>query len=412
MITDDAFLNYADKVDDDAKRRNNSRSSSDFQYEDIKWVGCETGVPLIIRAVGGAPGSKLDDTTAKIVTIAWVKADDGKFIKLIRPSFQEDSNFIINRIISKVNSVKWSNGQKSFPVKENHPDIYNLIEKNGYEEGDPKYNFDKGWKGKEVIIMNVIDRQDMEWHMENKHTKLLAKSVTIGTNGSEFVDEGVSSYSVNPTLAHLFRSYGSWEKYDLGFTRTGNRDLAYRIINATNSRFEIQPVELQKYISTENHLTQEEESWERYDLNKLYKVTTYSKLFNRLKNTILKIDVALGTDFLPELKELSERESKEKAAEKENADSYTSPTIEEEIVEEVTVAPVRTRQPISAAPSENYVPYIEDAIKGKLISVDKVNDEWKVDWDYPIEQLAACPDCGFPSPLEAKVCPHCGAKFD
>ena len=36
-------------------------------------------------------------------------------------------------------------------------------------------------------MMNVIDRAQMDWHNENKHTMLLAKSVNIGTDGTEYL---------------------------------------------------------------------------------------------------------------------------------------------------------------------------------------------------------------------------------
>ena len=284
MISDELFESYAAEEEAAASK---SYKSGDFEsrdYEEVKWVGCDINKPTIFRAVGGPPNSNIDNTTAKIAVISWVIDDKGKKMKLVRPSMTENNNYIINRIISKVLSPKWVNQQRTYPVKDEHPDIYNIITKNGLPETDSRYKMDKGWQGKEVIIMNVIDREDMEWHKANKHTKLLAKSITKGNNGVEFVDEGVSSYAVQSKLTHFFRSYGSWEKYDLAFIRTGKMENPYTIVNASKTPEEIAS-EYRHFISEEKSLTSEEESWERYDLNKMYKPTSAIKLFNRLRNT-------------------------------------------------------------------------------------------------------------------------------
>ena len=439
MISDELFESYAAEEEAAASK---SYKSGDFEsrdYEEVKWVGCDINKPTIFRAVGGPPNSNIDNTTAKIAVISWVIDDKGKKMKLVRPSMTENNNYIINRIISKVLSPKWVNQQRTYPVKDEHPDIYNIITKNGLPETDSRYKMDKGWQGKEVIIMNVIDREDMEWHKANKHTKLLAKSITKGNNGVEFVDEGVSSYAVQSKLTHFFRSYGSWEKYDLAFIRTGKMENPYTIVNASKTPEEIAS-EYRHFISEEKSLTSEEESWERYDLSKMYKPTSAIKLFNRLRNTIKRIDVAIGTHFYEELEQLAkvEKEAYEEEAAKKALQNPVVSTpiteVEEAPLEEnisiasshkvdipewntsaaqTTAAPaVRTRVSSSQRVKLPYEDSLSEEDRALIKSVTLKDDgTYDVEWNCSIEALAGCPTCKTPSPLTATRCPVCGMQF-
>ena len=431
MVSDELFESYAAEEEAAASRSTKSGSFEPREYETIKWVGCEVGKPTIFRAVGGPPNSNIDASTARFVNICWVIDDNGKKMKLIRPSLTEDSNYIINKIISKVLSPKWVNQQKTYPVKDKYPDIYNIIKKNGVAETDKRYKYEKGWQGSEVIIMNVIDRGDMEWHKANKHTKLLAKSVAPSQNGGEFVEEGVSAYAVHPKLIHLIRSYGSWEKYDIAMIRTGKMDNPYTIINASKTPEEVTPASYRQFISEEKVLTEEEDSWERYDLNKLYSPTSPIKIFNRMKKTIGRIDAALGTHFYEELENLAkaEKEKLEKeAAEKaqQNPTTVTSiDEVEEAPLEENLVIPPRVEEPVEpAAPAVRTrataqtrieLPYentLSEENRALIKSVtQKPDGSYDIVWDCSIDALAGCPTCKAPSPLTATRCPVCGMQF-
>lgn len=406
---DDAmFEQYAEAQENKSSKTPNTTRD----YEDIAWTGCEQGIPKIVRVIGGAPDSNIDDFTAKTVNIAWIVDDSGKRFKLIRPSIDVDGNYIINKIISRVMAPKWVNKVKTFPVQERFPEIYNIVKRNGLADGDKQAKFDKGWMGKEVLIMNVIDRSKMDWHRENKHTMLLAKSVTEGRDGGSFVDEGISSYAVNNRLAHLFKSYGSWKRYDLAFTRTGKMDTPYVIVNATRTPEEV-PSSYRSFISDANTLTDEEMSWEAYNLNKLYKVTSPIKIYNKLKGTIARIDAALGTSFLKDL-EREVEEEKRKLAESQ-PQSYTSPTGEMETNPEAATA-LRTRPVVGKGESNDRERLPYESTLGELASkikkvTHKTGNTYDVEWDMPVEQLAACPYCQTASPLEATSCPACGNSF-
>lgn len=438
---DSLFKQFAKKAEADAKKASTG-TYVPRDFEEIKFTGLETGIPSILRAVGGPFNSNLDNTTARTVTIAWVVGDDGKKFKLIRPSFQEDPNYIINRIISRVKQIKWVNGEKTFPVKDKFPEIYNLVDKNGLSKDDSRCKFDKGWTGKEVLLMNVIDRAQMDWHNEHKHTMLLAKSVNVSPEGVEYPDEGVSAYAITPSLLQLFKYYGSWEKYDIAITKTGDMHNAFIVENATKNPERVEHG-MEQYISNSDHLSAEEKGWERYDLEKLYRVSTSHKIYNHLKGTIARIDTALGTHFLSELEAEVEKEKvlfNELYGESEESESTnttestesvdTEPPFEVETPKTTTgvnltttgvnltpVTRARTVAPKTTSSEAwkelHYGDTLEESLRSKIKSVTKNSDgQYNIEWDIPIENLASCPNCGAVAPLEATICPCCGLNFN
>lgn len=428
---DSLFKQFAKNAEAEAKKASTG-SYIPREYENIKFTGLETGVPSILRAVGGPFNSNLDNTTARTVTIAWVVGDDGKKFKLIRPSFQEDPNYIINRIISRVKQIKWNNGEKTFPVKDKFPEIYNIIDKNGLSKDDSRFKYDKGWSGKEVLLMNVIDRAQIEWHQENKHTMLLAKSINVSPEGIEYPDEGVSAYAITPALLQLFKYYGSWEKYDIAITKTGDMHNAFIIENATKNPERVEHG-MDKYISMSDHLSAEEKGWERYDLEKLYRVTTSHKIYNHLKGTISRIDTALGTHFLKELEAEVEKEKvifNELYGDKEESDSNLESStegstppfdVDTSVTQEVKSTSTITRTRVTTPKVSNtdawkelhYGDTLDEKLRSKIKSVSKTEDgHYNIEWDIPIEELASCPTCGAVAPLDATICPCCGLDFN
>lgn len=440
IVNDDDFKRFAQQAEAEAKANNSNFGNASFQrdYEEIKWTGLKKNQWSIIRAVSGYPDSNLDNSTARTVTIAKIVDDNGKQMKVIRPSFSQDPNYILNKIISEVKKPTFvripgqEKAQKTFPVQEQHPEIYAQIDKNGVSPADKRYMFDKGWVGQEVLIMNVIDRAQMDWHRENKHTMLLAKSVdTVGDR--TFVEEGISSFATANKLRHYLTSYGSWEKYDLGIKRTGQKDDAYVIVNATNAPVEIDEA-YRGYISSTPGLTEEELSWERYDLAKLYRVTTHTKIYNRLKNTIKRIDEALGTHFLEELLKKVEEEKKlfsEIYASENSAETPVTAPVSQPISIPVQETPIvqsapavrpvaQTRPRVNpAAEPWTLLPYgdkLPDYRKAQIKAVDLTasEPEKKIIWDLPAEELYNCPNlsCQVLAPLtDVPYCPICGMDF-
>lgn len=448
---DDLFTAYAEKQEEEASARPRGEGNFTREYETIKWSALGEGknnTPKVIRVMGGPPNSKLDAYTARTVTISWIVGDDGKKFKVVKPSLAEDPTYFLNKIINKVQAFTWVDKTKVYTVKIKDPDLFNVVDKNGLEESDPRYKMEKGWKGKEVLIMNVIDRTQMDWHRENKHSMLLAKSINIHPDGTEIADEGVSAYGVSSRLNHLFMSYGSWEKYDIAISKTGKMESPFIVLNASNSPMEVDK-SIRGYISKEDSLTDEEKSWERYDLDKLFGYTTATKVFNRLKNSLKRIDTSLGTSFYEEVQELSEKEKKV-WEEKYRDTKASTPTeniphvahdeegVEEEVIKDTSnvatvtdkaFAPKRmmtARQKIEekAESTLNHEPWrdlphpevLTEEQKKMVLEVikDASGKVTNIRWDCPDENLVLCPDnnCGIPTPYECTGCPNCGMLFE
>ena len=227
---------------------------------------------------------------------------------------------LINKIINKIYTIKWvkSNNPneksiKVYPVEQEYPEIFNWVDKGGYKPEDSQYKFSKGLRGRECFLVNVIDRMD-PWCVENKHTKLLAKSIYTTDDGREFVEEGISTYGVMDRLQHIIGAYGSWEAYDICIIRSSSMNNPYTILNCNTALAEI-PKDYQKYVSKTPYLTDEELTYERYDLNSsesIFRPTSYTKIYNRFQQWIKKIDAALETDFYEQLLAGVEREKKER----------------------------------------------------------------------------------------------------
>lgn len=429
----DEFTAYAEEVAQKEKEKQERKASGGgtFEYTPIKWSGLEKGKMKIVRPLGGVPESGKDKFTARTVRIAKVIDDRQKSIKVRFPT--NDPEFILARIIDKVGEIDWVKGEdgknaKVFVNEKKHPEIFNMVMFNGLNPSDPKRKFGvegKGWWGKEMLLINAIDRDPTmyQWSKENKHSVLLSKNVNIvkGDDGKilEFADDGIPSYGFSELLAYnLFKTYGNWNNYDVGLERTGQTNPSMRVINACKHLEEV-PEELQDFV-VEGPITEEEKSWEMYDLDLLFGPTSYTKLYNKLRLSIAKIDLALGTHYESELKSLADKEAEERdAARAANApeengvknEVEVTEKIEEKIEERVPAKSVESSPSgVEALPGYNV---LTDEEKEEILSVSAPTDGSKT---YSITfktdaKLFRCPDCKTPAPSSFHACPGCGFVF-
>ena len=426
MVNDDVFEKYAAQQEAEANEAAKRGNGSQGAYTEIAWTGLSPKDLKIVRAVGGPPDSNIDVTTAKSVRVAWIVGDDGKKFRCILPERSDAPDHPLWRIITRVKATEWDDGKKSFPVQQKHPQVYNIVEKNGLTEGDKAYIFDRGWTGRQVLIMNVIDREQMAWHRENKHTMLLSRNIGEGKDGTKFPEEGVPVYGFSSHLANLFKFYKSWEKYDIGILRTGQKETPYRIINA--SKYIEEVPEHKRGLVVEGPLSAEEASWDRYDLNKLFGVTSYTKIYNRLQLTIARIDASLGTHFIDEFKELVDKEKAAWEAQREDEEdkealSTATPGVdlesEPDPEPEPKKAPKRREVKSQAEESAGFdtsflkgwdKSSVEErlSVKGITVKNGKLVD---IEYKDPNVPLLACPSCEMPGTETATVCIGCGLSF-
>jgi len=450
-VTDDEeFAAFAKRAEEEAAQQNKSGSSfTPKDYDKIEWVGLEEKAK-IIRIVGGAPssmrpGSHVNPTDAREIFVSTILDDNGKRMKLKLPLHADDISHehIMWRIINKVNEVKWVKGADGKSTKVNVNEQYPWFEKvnkGGFAPTDKSYQYSKGWKGQQVVIMNVIDRED-NWCAENKHTKLLSKKLS-GDNG-EFAEIGVPSFGFCSALADIVKSYGSWERYDVQVRRTGQKTTPIDVKQATlykkNGLVQELDKDKLKYVSLNETLTPEELEYERYDISKFFAPTTYQKILSKLGNTIKSIDVDLRTNFYEELQALAEKEKKEfeevygsNAPAQEAAPAQTATVAQPTQTAPVTeAAPARTavREAVST-PASGLTPdkiallkgwnLLTDEEKAVIVDVIKNPDGTLADIVYNTDHpVLSCPSvfpdgshgCGINAPDFFRTCPSCGKTF-
>ena len=344
-------------------------------------------------------------------------------IRVCRPSYEyfvnngEAPEYFLDKVIRAAKGCRWINGKRVCLLQEKNPALYDKVDKNGFDPSDFRYKVDKGWAGRAVFLANVIDRGQMDTHRSTKHSMLLSKKISY-KGDKEYAEDGVPAYGFVDKLIPKVVAYGPWERYDLSVRKTGQMSNPYQVCVASRVPEEVQS-DVRQYIVTQNELTEEEASWERYDLNKLYATTSYTKLWNRLRDTIKAIDKELDTHFYEELKELADKE-------KEKLESEEAEAKEEEISEVATVteaapfdinpapkAPIKERRVPTRDIDWSLLPHadlLSDSQKAMIKSVTKQEDgSICVDYDTD-ETIYRCIDgCSIDGiPESFTICPVCG----
>lgn len=443
-LDDDFFKAYSKKVKEESDSKGGTSSYPQPEYEDIGYVGCAKGTFSIVRLIG-APvdackmGYKRKPTDPIEIMTCEVKDDEGKRFTIRMPLRQPVAadNHILIRLYDKVMKKERING-KSVLVNENKPqykEIFDMVSKGGFKPEDGRtYQYSSGYKGDVVSIYNVIDRSD-DWCKKNKHTKILCRDLNVDDQGRVWAKPGIKSYGSIQKIAAIIGKYGSFEKYDLGFKRTGLKDSPWEIVNASRLKEAEMTEDLVNDDGSEvdvstimtGPLTDEELAYENYNLDKFFAPTTYHKLQKRIGNLFKLCDAQMGTHFTEELAGLVEKEKaewdaaaaqKEAAQEvKENEEIRAAASSEEP--EEAAPAPRRrAAAPASEGLTEEKIALLKgwerlsDEIKARVKDV-VMNEAGKPEivWDRK-DDLLQCDACGALSPEEGVThCPVCGAKF-
>ncbi len=482
---DDIFNQWCASEDqrkkDEEERKKNHGNYTKREYEKIKYVGLSKEHPTIVRFVGNfvaedPAAHRPNPSDMKFMHISKVKSDDRKttfYLYLPLRTGDEDTEHLMWKIIDKVYAKEWVKDPatgKNKPIevfKIKHPDVYELVSKGGFTEADGKwpYLYAKGWKGPEMLLINVIDRRD-DWCKTNKHTKLISKSVNVTEDGKEFADFGVPAYGFFGPLTNLRNNFKmGWEKYDVVITKTGEKlDTVTNMFNGTaftnpaaikanlDKSMGIDASEYQ-FISQEPALTNEELCYGRYNLDEDFQVTSYYTIDKYLGKSIQKIDAALNQDALEAgepahyhfYEDLQKLKAEERAkwdkenAEKKAAEGMTSaaaptaPVVDTPAPQAAasfdTMAPVQESAPVTrtvAAPgldasklavlkgyselSDEQKGYIKDVVLNSDMTLNHI------EWTETAPALLDCPKdqggCGQYSPNSFRVCPCCGKHFN
>lgn len=475
---DDIFNSWIASEKEREEKEKTSKNYQKREYEAIKYVGLSKEHPTIVRFVGNFVAEDLkahrpNPSDMKFMHISKIKSDDGKttfYLYLPLRSDEPEQDHLMWKIIDTVYAKEWVKDPatgKNKPIetfKIKHPDVYEKVNKGGFTEADGKwpYMYARGWKGPEMLLINVIDRRD-DWCKVNKHTKLISKNVNVTAEGKEYADFGVPAFGFFGPLTNLRNNFKmGWEKYDVVITKTGEKlDTVTNMFNGTaftnpaaiatnlDKAMGIDPAEYE-FISQEPALTEEELNYGRYDLDENFRVTSYRTIDKYLGKTIQLIDAAVNEDrinagkspdshFYADLQKLVKEEAdawaKEKAAQ--DAAQGTASEVAPATPAEAQPAPsFETMAPVQeAAPIARTVSQEASGLSAEKLAVlkgyNELSTEQKsyikdvvlnsdgtlnhIEWTDTAPSLLDCPKdmggCGQLSPNSFAVCPVCSKHF-
>jgi hypothetical protein len=307
-----------------------------------------TGLPHSVRE---------KPTDCKRVFATMITGDDGKKKFFVVPDPETNKGFLVHRVISKVLSYTWDpdginpqtgkKGIRIYNYAKSHPAIFNMVFKNG----NPSQQYERGWQFSPVILANVIDRSDMAWHREHKKLKVLSKKVSETASGTLWYERGFPEVLYSTIMEDIVAAFGDWEGYDIVIKKTASQPF-YKAFHALNdaARFS-DDAELLSSIS-KTGMTAEEQSWEGWDFDDLYKITPWLKWQKELGDSFRRIDKELKTMFYEELAELVAKEEDEKTSATGTSTSASSASTDEpddEPDQEDETEPKAAEQPAQAS---------------------------------------------------------------
>lgn len=336
------------KAEEEANKDKKGNFTRD--YEEITWAGLSTGQWGVFRILGLPIDLRKEHWHPKLILWSQVVTDKGDGYAKInwkqkmvngRETGELDEDWILYRLYKAINAHKWEkypNGEKDKDGNTGYRKFYHedtpMFQRvaNNRKEGD-KYK--KKFYPSKKVVMNIIDRMD-EWCKANHHTKLLSSKHKFWKNNDAgepifFTDPGVPLKGCyNKIIDNVVHHNGSWQKLDVVVKRKGeDDDYDYEVRDASETKIDDEKV---KSIATMNPLTDEELAYEKYNLDKLFPVTSFSKIKRVLGNLFKEWDAYAASkgqrdcNFYDELlaackieeEEMAKRQAEREAAEAAN----------------------------------------------------------------------------------------------
>lgn len=432
------------------KEQESRESNYQNDFEDIQYSPIEQDKVRRLkfyRVLGWPIHLRHEDPlySPKIVMIARAKDDNNRERRLVLPTKDENPNHIFYRLIDKVLAGDYDKetNTKRFYYNESHPELFHRVFKNS-ETNERRKVFETGWKPTQYVIMNVIDREMMDWHKENKHSVLVSKKASTSRKNPEivFYEPGTTMAMYTAMMSdEVAGIYGYPINYDIVVRKLSEQPW-YKVYHSTK--------DFQRYAGAhydsedqfkndypffnpsihERDLTEEEMSWERYNIEELFGISSYTKIFNQFKGWFKKFDEAFGEKLTDELESLAQMEKKNNPGKTEEK-TTSSVTITKETPKQEVTEPKKDGLPVEEKPQSRERKSSDDnfdiySLANTFKALDKLTDEEKsfiVGYDnekgtliYSEEagKMYECLDsdnCSNLSPEFYHICPKCGVEF-
>lgn len=315
------------------KERNQSGSFySGEGSEGAVYAALSPDVGRVVRLYGNPLVVRDKPTDPKLTFISLILGDNGKKFRCVWPNKESQPDWILWKIYDLVSSFSMSGygeeRKRVYTYKDSHPECWRRVVKNNNEEN----RFESGWRPTGHVVMNIIDRHDPEYHEKNKRSKLLSKKASEMANGDFWYESGIPITAYNAIFDNVVEFYGPWEEYDISVKKLMDKPW-YTAFHALEEAIKLSTAE--KKVTVEGPMTKEEEEYELYDLDNLFRVTSYTKIKAKLAKFIRKVDVDFDTKFTEELEKLVEEEQKKWKEEhdEQKAESEANDTSDEEVGE-------------------------------------------------------------------------------
>jgi len=318
-----------------------------YEYEQVETVGLVRDKEIVGRIMGAPVEVRTLPTDCKLILqSSIVKADKKGYVKITWPMIEKkgknvpDPEWIVSKLYDTVFKKKWvkfSEGilkdadGKVYPAdhktarQKDGMYVYDHARTKIYEEMDGNTKVGDLYPPKfapgQRVICNWIDRHD-SWCKNNKHSKVLTASKKpyekIATDGTKttiyFSDTGIPG-GLYDKIFEYSQAVGTMDN-DLVITKI---EKDYKVFDSTDTKF-ITPESAKLGVKTK--ISEEEKSYALYDLDKLYAVSSYSKIKKHLSPLFKLCDAELNTNFMTELEELCKIEEAERKAKKDEVSVY------------------------------------------------------------------------------------------
>jgi hypothetical protein len=275
-------------------------------YQDKQQVFRFAGLPYLVREKG---------TDSKRISVAMILGDDDKKFRCIGPNPDDRKDWILYRVMNKVLDRKWNKDKPSARGRGDwdytnalvHSDLYNRCAKNNNLENA----YEKGWKFSAVVLVNVIDRVNYDWHLANKKYRLLSKKAG-DYQDKVFFDVGIPDMLYKLIEDDIVACDGNvcWEDYDIVIKKIAENPW-YKVYHGVDDAKKLDADV--KALVQDRGLTPEEVSWEMNDIDKLFPVTSYKRIKDKLGLFFQRVDKAFNTVYYDELRGYVEKEEAERA---------------------------------------------------------------------------------------------------